>query len=182
LITPEDLFQEAMNLYYEYGGRFTMDELAARLGISKKTLYEMVHSKEELAVQLVEFYFSGVAKLQDEIHSSSDLNAVEKLHRLLCATPDYPMRKYHLKEMKQSFPAAYKVLDSKLRQGWERTLAVLNEAKKEGGIREIDNTLFSRIYAAAIEEILMENDIQEESSFRQKQEQLVDILLNGICK
>jgi len=39
LLTPEQLFSETMALYFEKGARFTMDEVAARLVISKKTLY-----------------------------------------------------------------------------------------------------------------------------------------------
>lgn len=171
-----------MTLYYEQGGKFTMDTLAARLGISKKTLYERVHSKEDLAVQLVEFYFAGVAELQNAIHADTSLPALEKLRRLLCATPETPMRKYHLQELKASFPAAYRVLDERLRLGWERTLSVLAQAKAEGSIRDIDSTLFSRIYAASIEELLMENDITSDLTFRQKQAQLVEILLFGIQK
>jgi len=171
-----------MNLYYEQGGKFTMDELAARLAISKKTLYERVHSKEELAVQLVEVYFAGVAELQDAIHADVSLPPLEKLRRLLCATPETAMRKYHLQELKNSFPAAYKALDEHLRLGWERTLAVLEQGIADGSIRNIDASLFSRIYAASIEELLMENEIHTELTFRQKQAQLVDILLFGISK
>lgn len=171
-----------MTLYYEQGGKFTMDTLATRLGISKKTLYERVHSKEDLAVQLVEFYFAGVAELQNAIHADTSLPALEKLRRLLCATPETPMRKYHLQELKASFPAAYRVLDERLRLGWERTLSVLAQAKAEGSIRDIDSALFSRIYAASIEELLMENDITSDLTFRQKQAQLVEILLFGIHK
>jgi len=182
LITNEDLFREAMNLYYEQGGKFTMDELAARLGISKKTLYERVRSKEELAVQLVEVYFAGVDELQEAIHADESLSALEKLRRLLCATPETPMRKYHLQELKASFPAAYRALDEHLRLGWERTLAVLEQGIADGSIRDIDASLFSRIYAASIEELLMENEIHTELTFRQKQAQLVDILLFGISK
>jgi AcrR family transcriptional regulator len=171
-----------MSLYFEKGARFTMDEVAARLGISKKTLYEIVHSKDELAVQMVEFYFTRVAALQDRIHADASLSPVDKLKALLCATPDLPMRKYHLQEIKRNFPAAYRVLDDRLRLGWERTFAVLDQAKAEGAIKEIDNVLFSRVYSAAIEELLMENNIQSDLTFRQKQEQIVEVILFGICK
>jgi AcrR family transcriptional regulator len=182
VITNEQLFTEVTALYFEQGGHFTMDELAARLRISKKTLYEMAGSKDDLAVKMVGHYFDGVAELQDAIHADKTLSPHEKLKTLLCATPDVPIRRYHLQELKLSFPAAYKVLDDRLRLGWERTLAVLDQAKADGAVRAIDNALFSRIYAAAIEDILMDNDIHSDLTFRQKQEQVVDILLNGICK
>jgi AcrR family transcriptional regulator len=182
LITPEQLFTETTALYYEKGGRFTMDELAARLRISKKTLYEMAGSKDELAEKMVEFYFAGVAAKQDAIHADPALTALEKLKKLLCATPELPMRRYHLEELKVSFPTAYKKLDDWLRLGWERTLTVLDQAKADGSVRDIDNALFSRLYAAAIEDTLMEDDVHSDLTFRFKQEQIVEILLHGICR
>ena len=48
MTTEEKLFETTFALYQEQGVKFTMDELALRLGISKKTLYELVRSKEEL--------------------------------------------------------------------------------------------------------------------------------------
>jgi AcrR family transcriptional regulator len=182
LISNDQLFTEVTALYYEKGGRFTMDELAARLRISKKTLYEMAHSKEELALQMVEYYCAGVDALQDAIHADVSLSPLEKLKELLCATPDLPMRKYHLQELRLSFPAAYQKLDDWLRLGWQRTLEVLDQAKVDGSVRPIDNLLFSTVYAAAIEDTLMQNDVRSDLTFRQKQEQIVDLLLYGICK
>ena len=182
MLTKAQLFNEAINLYWEHGIKFTMDELAARLCISKKTLYEMVRSKEDLTVQVVEYYFDGIAALQDAIHADVSLSAVQKLKKLLCATPDLPIRRYHLHELKMNFPAAFKLLDDRLRLGWERTFAVMDLASAEGALKNVDKPFFSKIYAAAIEDILMENEIDSALTFRQKQEQIVDMLLYGICK
>jgi AcrR family transcriptional regulator len=182
LINQPQLYTEAMNLYWEQGIKFTMDALASRLCISKKTLYEMVHSKEDLIVQVIEFYFDGVAQLQNAIHSDVSLSAVEKLKRLLCATPDFVVRKVHLHELKMNYPAAFKLLDDKLRLGWDKTLSVVDQARVEGTIKEFDNHLFSKIFASAIEEIIFNNDTEIPLTFRQQQEQIVDMLLFGICK
>ena len=182
MITQTQLFSEAMNLYSENGTKFTMDELASRLFISKKTLYEMVRSKEDLIIQVIEYYFAAVAAIQDAIHADPSLSNVEKLKKLLCATPDFPIRKYQLLELKMNYPAAFKVLDDRLRLGWERTSSVIDRGKAEGTIKEIDNQLFSKVYATAIEEIIMGNEVDTQLTFRQKQEQIVDMLLFGICK
>ncbi len=182
MINLSQLYAEAMNLYWEQGLKFTMDELASRLCISKKTLYEMVHSKEDLIVQVIEFYFDGVAQLQNTIHSDMSLSAVEKLKKLLCATPDFVVRKVHLHELKMNYPATFKILDDKLRLGWDKTLSVIDQARAEGSIKEFNNQLFSKIYASAIEEIILGNDAEIPLTFRQQQEQMVDMLLFGICK
>jgi AcrR family transcriptional regulator len=181
LVTQSQLFTETLDLYAEKGSKFTMDELAARLCISKKTLYEMVRSKQELAVKVIEFYFEGVAKIQQAIHADQTLSSVDKLKKLLCATPELPIRKYHLHEMRMSFPEAYELLDNRLRYGWDQTLALVDQAKAEGSVRAIDNQLFSKLYAAAIEDVLSENEIKDDEVFRRKQAEIVDLLLYGIC-
>jgi AcrR family transcriptional regulator len=181
MIEKSQVFIEAMNLYLERGIKFTMDELSTRLCISKKTLYEIVPSKEELIQQVIIFYFDGVADLQKEIHADKSLSSVERVKRLLCATPDFALRKVHFHELKMNYPAAFKLLDDKLRLGWDETLSVIEQAKNEGALKEFDNLLFSKIYTACIEEIILANDLDNGSSFKQQQEQIVDMLLFGIC-
>lgn len=176
------LFYETLKLYWEQGLKFTMDDLSERLMISKKTLYEMVRSKEELVTRMIERYFEMLAVEQDAIHSDTSISTVETLRRLLCAIPPFPIRQYHLKELRTTYPAAYAVLNEKLSRGWERTFSVIDRAKAEGAVGEVDNELFSSVFAAAIERFLEENDIESEHSFKEKLEQLVGILLFGICR
>lgn len=176
------LFHETLKLYWEQGLKFTMDDLSERLMISKKTLYEMVRSKEELVTGMIERYFELLAVEQDAIHSDTSISTLETLKRLLCAMPSFPIRKYHLRELRTTYPNAYAVLNEKLSRGWERTFSVIDKAKAEGVVGEIDNELFSCIFAAAIERFLEENDIESEHSFQEKLEQLVGMLLFGICR
>ena len=176
-----ELIQETLNLYRQQGLKFTMDELSNRLCISKKTLYEMVASKEELICKLITHYFDLVNQTQDMIHANESLSSVERLRQLLCASPALEIRRYHLRELKARYPAAFHLLDEKLSKGWERTFSVIDQAKAEGFINpDLNNLMFSKIYARLIEE-LMTNDINSDLDFRQEQRKLVDILLFGIC-
>ena len=176
-----DLYQETLQLYREQGLKFTMDELSNRLCISKKTLYEMVASKEALICKLITHYFDLVDQAQDIIHADESLNSLERLRQLLCAAPALEIRRYHLRELKVKYPVAFQLLDEKLTKGWERTFSVIDQAKAEGFINpDLDNTMFSKIYARLIEE-LVTNDISSDMDFRQEQQKLVDILLFGIC-
>ena len=177
-----ELYNESLKLYWEQGLKFTMDDLSERLMISKKTLYEMVRSKEELVTKVIERYFELLAVEQDAIHSDASLSTMEKLERLLCAIPAFPIKEYRLKELKTTYPNAFEVLNEKLSKGWERTFSVIDTAKEEGLIRDIDNEFFSEVFAAAIERFLLENYIDSEHSFRTKLKQLVSMLLFGICR
>jgi AcrR family transcriptional regulator len=182
MANEEKLYQETLRLYWEQGLKFTMDDLAQRLMISKKTLYELVRSKEALITRMIEKYFELLAVEQDAIHGNASLSTVEKLRRLLSAIPPFPIRQYHLKELRTTYPAAYQVLSERLSKGWERTFSVIDKAKAEGVVGDVDNELFSKVFAAAIERFLEEDYIDSEYSFKEKLEQLVNILLFGICR
>jgi len=177
-----ELYNETLKLYWEQGLKFTMDDLSERLMISKKTLYEMVRSKEDLVTKVIERYFELLAVEQDSIHSDTSLSSMEKLERLLCAIPAFQIKEYRLKELRATYPSAFEVLNEKLSRGWERTFAVIDKAKQEGMIREIDNNFFSEVFAASIERFLVENYIESEYSFKEKLKQLVSMLLFGICR
>lgn len=52
------LVDELVDLFLTEGfARLTLDEIAARLGCSKRTLYALADSKEQLAVRAVRFFF-----------------------------------------------------------------------------------------------------------------------------
>lgn len=182
MTNQQELYEATLRLYWEQGLKFTMDDLSERLMISKKTLYELVRSKEALITQMIERYFELLAVEQDKIHADGSLSTVEKLRRLLSAIPAFPIRQYHLKELRTTYPAAYAVLNERLSKGWERTFSVIDRAKAEGAVGEIDNELFSMVFASAIERFLEEDYIDSEHSFQNRLEQLVDILLFGICR
>lgn len=178
----EKLYEATLRLYWEQGLKFTMDDLSEQLMISKKTLYELVHSKEELVTRMIERYFELLAVEQDAIHGNAALTTIEKLKRLLSAIPAFPIRQYHLKELRTTYPAAYQVLSERLSKGWERTFSIIDRAKEEGTIGPVDNELFSKVFAAAIERFLEEDFIDSEYSLKEKLDQLVHILLFGICR
>ncbi|HEU4547751.1 MAG TPA: TetR/AcrR family transcriptional regulator [Microlunatus sp.] len=62
------LVDELVDLFLAEGfARLTLDELAARLGCSKRTLYALADSKEQLAVRAVRFFFK---RATDQVESA----------------------------------------------------------------------------------------------------------------
>src|SRR4051812_21627654 len=52
------LIDELVGLFLSEGfARLTLDDMAARLGCSKRTLYALAESKEQLAVRTVRYFF-----------------------------------------------------------------------------------------------------------------------------
>lgn len=178
----EKIFKHALDLFYRQGIKFTMNDLAKSAGISKRTLYEIVSSKEQLALFVIQYYFDLLKVEQDEIRDNPDLSPLLKIKALLTAMPNLMIERFRISELKNSLPRAYELLNEKISTGWEKTFAVIDQAKSLGLIKDIDNKLFSVIYSSALEGLMLNSAISADYTFKKMQEQMVDILMKGIYK
>ena len=181
MTNEETLFDETYALYQERGIKFTMDELAARLCISKKTLYEIVRSKEELICRALTYYFDAVEREQAAIRENPSLTALQKVEGLLCVVPRMPFRDYRIRELRLAFPEAYARLAMWLETGWDKTFSVMDEAVEEGTLLAFDHALFAKIYAYVIEGMVLEREARTTADFAEEQKRAVRMLLGGIC-
>jgi AcrR family transcriptional regulator len=76
------IIQSARDKFFAMGfSKVTMDELAQQLGISKKTMYELFRSKDELMDAVIELQMAQVGgKVKEITHSSDDF--ITKLYNL----------------------------------------------------------------------------------------------------
>ncbi|MDO9256899.1 MAG: TetR/AcrR family transcriptional regulator [Bacteroidales bacterium] len=66
------ILTEATNLFFQYGIRnITMDDIAEKLGISKRTIYETFKDKNELLINCFEEYSKERYKVNEEIIKNS---------------------------------------------------------------------------------------------------------------
>ena len=77
----------AMEELNEYGIRFTMANLASRLAISKRTLYEHFDSKEVLIESIVDIIILDMQTQRMRILEDSQLSLKEKLLKMLSVRP-----------------------------------------------------------------------------------------------
>ena len=70
--------------FKQNGLKFTMNDLAKRLGISKKTIYTVFESKQAVLVAVADRYAADLNSMQEELEADVSLNVVQKLEKLLC--------------------------------------------------------------------------------------------------
>ena len=70
------------------GLKFTMDNLAKELSISKKTIYTVYDDKEALFLAMVDYIFDSIKESEQMILTDPSLSVVEKLHRILGVLPE----------------------------------------------------------------------------------------------
>lgn len=75
------MIEQIKELFFEFGIKnLNMDDISRKLGISKKTLYRFVKSKEDLIAKLFEYEGIKGDKISNEINAL-DVNAIEKLFK-----------------------------------------------------------------------------------------------------
>ena len=135
----EKCIHQTIQLCSSQGLDFTMSQLAAQLGMSKKTLYVLFESKEALLLEVVNYMFDGVKASEAELLARQDLDLAEKLCRLVVVMPDsYKTLDWRrLQGVEEKYPAVYRQIRQRLESGWEPTLELLRQGMAEGVLRPL---------------------------------------------
>ena len=82
----EKIIDATVEEFKQNGLKFTMNDLAKRLGISKKTIYTVFESKQAVLVAVADRYAADLYSMQEELEADVSLNVVQKLEKLCCKT------------------------------------------------------------------------------------------------
>lgn len=175
--------QETIALCSRQGLDFTMSELAARLGMSKKTLYVLFESKEALLLATVDSMFDEVKVSEAEILARRDLSLAEKIRRLVVVLPDsYQTLDWtRLQGVEEKHPVVYRRIRQRLETGWEPTLDLLRQGVEQGVLRPFEPGLFRAVVEGAIEHFLSSDALEREGlGYVQAMDGMMDLLMEGI--
>lgn len=175
----EQILTTATELFREKGLHFTMQEVAQSMGASKKTLYTVYPSKEELLLDMVDTLFERIHRKKDElIHSDAPVE--QRIKSVIVALPeDYDTVDFRLMgELEETYPAVARRVKQHLETGWEPTLTLLEEGIAQGRIRPVPICVLRQIITASIEGFLYAD--HREFRYAQMLEDMMDILMNGI--
>lgn len=77
------IVNEALGYFIKYGVKnFTMDDVAEKLGVSKKTLYTLFINKENLLFETVDELWQNFLMEVKKINSSCELNPLQKIIKI----------------------------------------------------------------------------------------------------
>jgi len=157
--TRDRILKEAMDLFLGFGfSRVTMDELAFRLGMSKKTIYEHFPSKEILVRELVKGAIRDIEREVDRIVFSRRMDFVEKLKQLLSfiGMTISNFGRAFAPDLQRKAPEVWREIDEFRK---EKILANFGRLFEDGvrrGIfrRDINSELLVRMYANTVQATL----------------------------
>jgi|SRR5690625_917833 len=167
----------------ENGIKFTMDDLAHRLGISKRTLYEHFSSKADILDELIEDAFSEVDKKNGLILQNDDIPVTEKIKEVIISLPTYIelVDRPTLEQIKRSYPEQWEKLSEMYTKDWDEMDTLIDQGIREGIIVNKNAALIVKMIRGAVEtaqdqHFYLVNDI----SLTEALSQIADIILYGL--
>lgn len=165
------------------GVKFTMDSLADRLGISKRTLYETIPSKKEVVELVIDRTFADVKKQQAAIFEDKTLPLVEKLRKLLTIIPTYAdiLDYRRVNEIRRVYPQLHQKISDYINTDWDRTIALLEEGMMAGVVKQ-KNLVILKVLLCEIFEKLLDGMflIRNNITYEVAMQETISIVLDGI--
>ena len=152
----EDIVKRALNDFMQYGFKtFTMDDLANKMGMSKKTLYEHFPSKSDLVEATLDYalemscknadtFVQGEGSVIENVYRNQ--KKVQEVFNINSDRPIWELQKYYPKtyeRMKSEFAKTDALfIDKLLEKGWQ-----------EGLFRKDINVNFCKVFYTSVQRL-----------------------------
>ncbi|MDO4922376.1 MAG: helix-turn-helix domain-containing protein [Phascolarctobacterium sp.] len=166
------------------GLRFTMQDLAARLKVSKRSLYENFTSKEELIGALLEAILADMERQEQVICDGSDATSA-KLQKLLTVHPyDAEMfNKNIYEDLKRIFPRQWQLIEEARLRRQQRLERLLADGVACGELRPVHIGLVGQLIKDAFASFTSYSFLDKNGlTYKGAMAELLDILLQGIAR
>ena len=162
--------------------RVTVDELAARCGISKRTIYRYFKSKDEIIVSIVEEVMSEIEK-KVTLALNSSTSPVEKLSAMVSALLKYVKRinTPFIYDLEKNFPLLWERVEQFRAERIQQAFDLILANGQNGFFKNIDPVVFTTALLAGIRSVVNPKFIMDQNLSPEKAIQsLFEIFLYGI--
>lgn len=177
------ILEGTIRVFNKKGLKFTMDDLAKELGMSKKTIYVSYDDKQELFYDMVDYLFENIREKKQEVLNDKKLSTLDKIRKILGVMPEsYSEIDFkQLYMLREKYPEVYSKVEEKLETGWEETIALIEQGIKEGVVRDIPIFLIKTMLEASLEQFFARDVlVQNKISYNEALRNVVEILVDGI--
>ena len=177
------ILEATLRVFNRKGLKFTMDDIASELSMSKKTIYTVFKDKETMFLDMVDYCFDSIRECEKRVFEDDKLSTIDKIRKIISVMPesykDIDFRQLYI--LKDKYPKIYRHVEERIEDGWETTIALFEKGIAEGEIRPINVYLFKTIVEATLEQffqrdVLIVNDIPYNDALSE----IVSILVDGI--
>ena len=182
----EKILIKAEEKFHQFGfSKVTMEEIAADLGISKKTLYKYFSNKEHILKEILDHNKCEFITFVEELFNNDPSEFLEKLKKLM----DYVVKnspRFHgplFQELMKNHPQIWKEIeDFRHKKAYNQISMLLNKGIKEGIFRnDIQSEVVTIVYMSAIHGLIDPDTLAElPISSDQIHKIVMQIILEGI--
>lgn len=179
----EKILEAAIEEFEKKGLKFTMDDIAKNLAISKKTLYAVFQNKEEMMLALADYCFADIKKSEKEILEDPDMDILTKIEKIMVVLPDryQNIGLQNLYQLSDKYPKIYQRVATYLSTDWDATIGLLEQGMAQGKIRPIKIPILQAMVEGTIQQfftdnILVENQIGYDDALKE----MIHIIISGI--
>ncbi len=177
------ILDEAAKQFDRKGIKFTMDDLAHALGMSKKTIYTVFKDKRSIMTQTIDRFFDDALIEEEMILNDETLSVPEQLRQIIGRVPErYTQNDLsQLYVLKEKYPSVYRHWKFCRENYWEGVAVLLDKGIKEGSIRPVSLPILKTMFQATIEQFFQKDVlIKNHITYREALSSVADILVNGI--
>lgn len=163
--------------------KFPLDDLAKRLGISKKTLYKYYSSKAEMLDAIIDYTFENMDEKATAIIENDQLSLIEKIKGVIKVMPDhYEFTDLNiLDQMQRYYPEQWVKMDALLKSDWKLLRNLIEQGIGEGIIIDRNVALIMKVIIESINTTLDQKFYMENRmTVFEALSEIVDILLYGL--
>jgi AcrR family transcriptional regulator len=168
----------------EKGIKFTMNDLAQRLGVSKRTIYEHFDSKEELIEVIIDQFLDTMRRKEEEILNNTDLNSIEKLKAIAMILPNDIKLIYCSKfyEMRKYYPKQWQRIE-KWAKEWKPEGKLIEEGIASGQLHNVNTVVLRTMVIESMMTLLDQNYLMKHNiTLKDALLSMADILLHGLVR
>ena len=177
------ILDEAAKQFDKKGIKFTMDDLAKSLGISKKTIYTVFEDKRSIMTETIDRFFDDALFEEELILNDDSLTIVEQLKSIIGRVPErYTQNDLaQLYVLKEKYPSVYRHWQYCRENYWEGVGILINRGIEKGEIRHVSLPILKTMFQSTIEQFF-QNDvlIKNHIPYRDALAEVASILVDGI--
>ena len=177
------ILDEAAKLFDKKGIRFTMDDLARSLGMSKKTIYTVFEDKRLIMTETIDRFFDDALKEEEMILNDSSLPIPEQLKAIIGRVPErYTQNDLtQLYVLKEKYPSVYRHWQRCRENYWEGVGILLQRGIEKGEIRPVKMPILKTMFQSTIEQFFQDDVlVKNHISYRDALAEVASILVDGI--
>lgn len=182
----ERIISQAEQLFLQFGySKVTMDEIAANIGMSKKTLYKFFPGKEALVKEMISNMKCAVDDHIDSVWNNESMNFMDKLKSVMNFIGKQTTKLHGplLEDLHKNIPEVWKEIhDFRKANAVKRFTVFINEGVENGVFRkDIDRQLIVLFYLHAIQGMINPETLSQlPYSANQVFDAIIRIIFEGI--